>query len=265
MTLTASRPTADTGTSSHLIRFPRESSEQLQQSEAYFFIEEKGQARKLRFHDYDEIYARPGLYEQIFHDRLQCSSPHVVVDHLASAVRSAGERMESLRVLDLGAGNGLVGEELKRKNVSRLVGIDIIAEAREAALRDRPQVYDDYLVADVAALDPNEKDLLADWRFDALVTVAALGFGDIPREAFFEAVNFVDANGWLAFNIKTSFLGSEDQTGFSRMVKAMLTEDLVEIHHLQRYVHRLSIDGDPLQYLSVVVRKKGDLPSSLLD
>ena len=38
-----------------------------------------------------------------------------------------------LRVIDLGAGNGMMGEVLKREGVARLVGADIIPEAREAA------------------------------------------------------------------------------------------------------------------------------------
>ena len=30
-------------------------------------------ARRVRFHDYDEIYAIPGLYERLFRDVLQCN------------------------------------------------------------------------------------------------------------------------------------------------------------------------------------------------
>ncbi len=48
-----------------------------------------------------------------------------------------------LRVLDLGAGNGVVGEELKKRGVSRLVGVDIITEAQAATERDRPGVIND--------------------------------------------------------------------------------------------------------------------------
>jgi len=35
-----------------------------------------------------------------------------------------------LRVLDLGAGNGVMGEELKKHGASRLIGADIIYEAQ---------------------------------------------------------------------------------------------------------------------------------------
>jgi hypothetical protein len=35
-----------------------------------------------------------------------------------------------------------MGEVLRRDGVARLVGVDIVPEARDAAYRDRPTVYD---------------------------------------------------------------------------------------------------------------------------
>ena len=43
--------------------------------------------RKIKFHDYDEIYQVPGLYEQIFYDRLKCTSPNKVTSILESAIK----------------------------------------------------------------------------------------------------------------------------------------------------------------------------------
>jgi len=48
------------------IEFPSSSSVKLGQDEVFFRLIENGKARRLRFHDYAEIYKRPGLYEQIF-------------------------------------------------------------------------------------------------------------------------------------------------------------------------------------------------------
>lgn len=56
-------------------------------------------------------------------------------------------------MLGLSAGNGRMGEELKREGVSRLFWADFIPEAREAVFRDRPDVYDDYYVADFMNLE----------------------------------------------------------------------------------------------------------------
>ena len=51
--------------------------------------------------------------------------------------------MDSLAVLDVGAGNGMVGEQLKCSGVKRSL-VDIIQEAKQAALRDRPGIYKEY-------------------------------------------------------------------------------------------------------------------------
>lgn len=59
---------------------------------------------ELRFHDYDAIYSRAGLYEQLFYDRLKCQSPEKVVSILRHAMSGEPWLFNELRVLDLGAG-----------------------------------------------------------------------------------------------------------------------------------------------------------------
>ena len=61
-------------TKRHRIQFPPDKEHQLSQAEAYFYIVEEGRLVKLRFHEYDKIFARPGLYEQLFYERLKCTS-----------------------------------------------------------------------------------------------------------------------------------------------------------------------------------------------
>ena len=51
-----------------------------------------------------------------------------------------------------------------------------------------------------------------------MVTVAALGFGDIPTNAFIEAFNIISAVGWVACNIMETFFVKSDKTGFSSMI-----------------------------------------------
>lgn len=238
------------------IEFPPPSDARPDQHEAYFHLVE-GEARtRIRFHDYRAIYAWPGLYEQLFYDRLKCKSPAKVVDVLSGAVEQVRENPSELRVLDLGAGNGMVGEELARRGVSRLVGADIIDEARAASIRDRPGVYDHYYVLDFTALGSEDRDELRSWSFNALVSVAALGFGDIPPGAIAEAMNLVEVGGWIAFNIKDSFLDVKDGSGFSTMVRQLILSEYLDLHHLERYQHRYAIDGTPLSYFAIVGRKR---------
>ncbi len=247
----------------HRIQFPHDGTEDLDQDEVFFYLYEGDEPATIRFHDYDAIYRRPGLYEQIFYDRLKCQSPAKVASILTSAVARAGEQSSTLRVLDLGAGNGMMGEELRNAGVARMLGTDIIPEAHDAYTRDRPGVYDDYVVADLADIDKDVRLELESWSFDCLTTVAALGFGDIPAEAFVNAFNLIQPGGWVAFNIKDTFLAHDETTEFSRTVRELVFTDYLEIHHLERYRHRLSIDGEPIFYYAIAGKKTADIPEEL--
>jgi SAM-dependent methyltransferase len=245
----------------HRIQFPKFDVNNLSQSETYFYIIENGGDKiKLKFHDYDKIYNIPGLYEQLFYDRLKCTSPNKVADILKKAVDQSNEDFFGLRVLDLGAGNGMVGEALKKYGVSRLVGVDIIPEAKQAMERDRPQYYDAYYISDFCNIESDAYDEFVSWSLDCLTTVAALGFGDIPPKAFMNAFNIINQKGWIGFNIKESFLDERDQSGFSRMIRDLILSKYLDIYHLERYQHRLSIDGNPLFYFAIAGKKNADIP-----
>jgi predicted TPR repeat methyltransferase len=248
----------------HRIHFPPQSASDLPQDEVYFYVAEGGDRIRLRFHDYARIYERPGLYEQLFYDRLKCTSPTKVADILRTTVQANGQDATALRVLDLGAGNGMMGEALKRHGVSRLVGVDIIPEARDACLRDRPGMYDEYYIADFTDIDAELREDISEWEINCLTSVAALGFGDIPQRAFVQALHFVRPGGWAAFNIKHTFLDPSDTTGFSALVRDLLFSKSIEVHHIERYWHRLSMEGNPLAYFALVLRKKADLTTDLL-
>jgi hypothetical protein len=95
------------------------------------------------------------------------------------------------------------------------------------------------------------------WNFNALVTVAALGFGDIPTQAFVNAFNIVDNNSWIVFNIKDRFFSDDDDTGYHEMLQNMIGNSL-KVYKKHHYCHRLSMAGDPLHYYAIVGRKEND-------
>lgn len=248
---------------SYNIRLPLTEPHTLAQDEAFFYICEDGRETSLRLHDYSELYKRPGLYEQIFYERLKTSSPKKVAEILSKVLLDNRMELSELRVLDLGAGNGMFGEQMQRLGVARMIGADISREAYLACERDRPGTYDAYYVADFSELaEGTEKELRA-WQFDCLSCVAALGFGDIPTKAFINAYNLLTTSGWVAFNIKETFLLEADTSGFSRLVKMLLLSDALEIHHLERYRHRISIDGRPLFYYALIGKKEFDISSAI--
>lgn len=68
----------------------------------------------------------------------------------------------------------------------------------------------------------------------------------------------------VVFNIKETFLQESDRSGFSMLVKHLLVSDTLQVHHLERYRHRISIDGRALFYYVVVGRKEADIANGVL-
>jgi SAM-dependent methyltransferase len=223
-----------------------------------------GETRSIRFHDYHEIYAIPGLYEYLFYERLRCCSPEVVRDLLEQELREEDVDPAGLRVLDLGAGNGMAGEQLAELGVETIVGIDLLPEAAMATERDRPGIYERYHVLDLTTLTDARRRELRGHRFNSLVTVAALGFGDIPPLAFAEAFNLVADGGWIAFNIKEHFLDDGEPSGFSRLIGKLLDTGIVEQRAEKVYTHRLATNGEQLAYVAIVGVKQSDVPAALI-
>lgn len=227
------------------------------QDEEWILLEEKDEQRRLRIrlHDYAELYSIPGLYEEVVYRRLNCRSPEVVCSMLLAERKKAGDE-EPLRVLDFGAGNGIVAERLQASGQCELaVGVDVIPEARDAARRDRPGVYDHYYVKDLLNLDEVGRKELSRWGFNSLVTVAALGFGDIPARAFVNAFRLLPDGAWLAFNIKDRFLSDDDTTGYKDTIVELMNHGLT-VRARKRYRHRYSLAGEELYYHAIVGRKK---------
>jgi Methyltransferase domain len=237
----------------HQIRFPSDSGAELDQDEEWCEVLLDDDWTRIRFHDYGDIYAVEGLYEHLFYVRLRCQSPTVVATLFAEAVEEAGEDPSELKVLDLGAGNGMVGEALREHGFRELVGVDITPEAGEAVERDRPGLYAAYHVCDL--LDPPEE--LENERFGAMTSVAALGFGDVPPEVFMAAFDRVEDGGWVAFTIKEDFLDrGEDDSGFARLIAGMLRSGAIDERGRRRYRHRLDVAGDPIHYVAIAGVKR---------
>lgn len=227
---------------------------QLEQDEECVIVDFGNRQEKVRLHDYAAIYKIPGLYEEIFCNRLKYNSPQVLCDMLSDELQKSGYSIRDHKVLDFGAGNGLVGEQLKKRHCVSVVGVDILTEAKAAADRDHAGVYTEYYVMDLSQFDAEEIDKLREYDFDTLITVGALGFDDIPTRAFLNALNLVQDGGWIVFNIKEKFLTSEDDTGYRHTLEAICQDNLL-VCQRKRYCHRLSLWGENLNYIAIVGRK----------
>jgi len=227
------------------------------QDEEYFIL--KGsKEEKIQFHDYERIFQTPGLYEAIFHQRLKCQSPRVIKELLCDNVQESESNFEDLKILDYGAGNGLVAEALNQANPELIVGVDILESAKMAALRDRSNVYEDYYVEDLSQPGDEAIQELESYNFNTIVSVAALGFDHIPPESFVNAFNLIETSGWFAINLRDRFLTNGDESGFKEKLDWMADEH-IELLNEKTYMHRLSVTGNPINYTAIVGRKLNDI------
>jgi SAM-dependent methyltransferase len=232
----------------------------LEQDEEWVVVHHEKRWKKIRLHDYNDLFSVPGLYEKWIYDILGCRSPQQIRTLLLSSLEEADETPEALSVLDLGAGNGYVAGVLSEAGVYRFVGVDINPATAAAAERDRPGLYDDFVIDDLTDLSYDNVERLDRHTFNCLTCVAALGFGDIPPEVFIAAYNRIEDGGWIAFTIKSDFLDDDDRSGFSGLIRQMLDTHILELSSRQSFEHRKSSDGNALMYDAFVGRKRGDFP-----
>jgi hypothetical protein len=202
----------------------------------------------LHLHDYVRLYEVPGLYEHIVQELLGCRSPQVAADGLARALRRLALDPADVTLLDLGAGIGIVGELVRGLGVAAVFGLDALAAARAACLRDRPGVYGDYLVGDLADPRPG---LLAQLRHHhpcGLISAGAFGGTHAPATALVNAVALLPAGAPVVFTIDERWMRTDGPGGFRTPVTQLLASGELRLFERSRFQHRLTTSGSPIHY-----------------
>jgi SAM-dependent methyltransferase len=239
--------------------------DEMSQDEEWCVVNSGDGWQRVRLHDYHEVYSVPGLYEKWIYEICGCRSPQHIARLMRIVIGASHADPASMSVLDLGAGNGFVAQELAKLGMKDFVGVDLIDEAKTAAERDRPGLYKDYIVCDLTDLTKEQRTQLGSHTYNCLACVAALGFGDIPARAFAEAYNLVEDGGLIAFTIKPDFLDPSDQSGFSRMIRGLIDHGTMQLLVNEHYDHRLaSHDGQKIRYAAIVGIKKRNIAESEL-
>jgi hypothetical protein len=217
-----------------------------------------GRVEELRLHDYDRLYALPGVYEQIVQDRLGCRSPADLAGMLAHAADVLGWQRELTRVLDIAAGNGVSGEALAAAGLAPVLGTDIVASARDAALRDRPGLYGQYLTLDLLALTDGERAQVTALQANALCCVAPVGrhSSELPPEALVAAAGLLAPDALVVYmhdphqRLPDAMTAEVWSAGLGRAGTGIHAQELKR----HRYVHRYTINGTPFEMDGVVWR-----------
>ncbi len=226
--------------------------------ESWFAYGPPEDRRRLGFHDYAGIYAVPGLYERLFVQELGMCSHREVVGLYAEVLAAEGLDPAQQRVVDLGAGNGMGGEQLRAAGVGAVVGLDLEPEAERAAARDRPGTYDDYVVGDLGTLTEAELEPLRVIAPTALLALSAIGVGHVPPALLDRALDLVGPGALFAFAVTPALMpGSDDEVGLGTGYPAFLEELLerrAEELGRREYVHRRQADGTPHHAVALIGR-----------
>ena len=126
-------------------------------------------------------------------EALGYNAPRGGAELLASCVADKGAR-----VLDAGAGTGMVGEELARAGFRRITALDMspgmLAQAAEKS------VYEELVVGELGKPLPFETD-----QFAGVTCIGVLTFGHAPAEALDELVRVTAAGGPVVFSMRTDY------------------------------------------------------------
>ena len=211
----------------------------------------------IHLHDYPRIYAVPGLYEYIVQERLQCRSPQVAADGLLRVITRLAMEPSSMTVLDVGSGTGLVGELVRDGGVARVVGVDALAEARAACLRDRPGVYADYLVGDLASGSGTLPARLVEYAPGGLISAGAFGGTHAPPSALINALSVLPAGAPVAITIDERWMDGSDPEGFGVAVERLAAQGDLVLLERERFLHRITTTGEPIYYELVLATTGG--------
>ena len=229
--------------------------------EEFFWLSQNRKERKLRVHDYAQIYRIPHLYEHLM-EKLQAKSHIVLSSLLIDRVTQAGGDVKDLIVLEVGAGSGMVGKALADLGVKSITGIDILPEAAQAAKRECPGVYENYYVEDLTNLSETARDTLSSRGFNCMVCASALTSNHVPPLGLATAFNLMAPNSWIAFNVKKELWEEKGEASFVAWHPWVGETDIFEIAQMHEYQHRFHLDGRPLYYIAIIGTKRANIPKS---
>ncbi|XP_025096099.1 uncharacterized protein LOC112565068 [Pomacea canaliculata] len=136
---------------------------------------------------YDQ-WAKMGTYDALAVE----SKYYTAHDQIILGILSMYPVRRDIRILDVGAGTGLVGERLRNLGFERVDALDPSAEMLRSAAKKG--VYE-RLIHSFFTNDPI-KDVDED-TYDAIVMCGVCGPGAVPVEAFEEAVRIVKPGGHI--------------------------------------------------------------------
>lgn len=207
--------------------------------------------------DYKTIFSHPYLYERLYGEFLKLDSPRIIWSYFLDVLLELGFDAP-LRILDIAAGSGMMGVEA-RKSYSRcefLMGLDVLEEARNAALRDHPGIYDQYCLMKLDALGKEELESLISPQFNTVFIVSATGgsdeddledYEDVGLKEYKTILSLVESESFIVFNVR------EHYTVGQKLILEYLAPQCSIVGEKVHF-HRYLTNGEPVNFKTFVMR-----------
>jgi len=163
-------------------------------------------------------------------DRFGYTAPEVAAKCLAKYAQPES------RVLDLGAGTGLVGEFLAKEGFTNIAALDLSDDM--LAVAKKKECYNEFLMMDAEALD------IDDDSYDVGVSVGTFTPNHVGLKAMNEFVRVVRPGGIICLSLRDDFV-ADISNGFANHLKELEKAKKVEpllITPSQLYTRNISED-----------------------
>lgn len=232
----------------------------LRQADERFTAIVEGDRRQFEMHDYRTMYRVPMLYDTMLYGWLRCETPRLLAQHFkrlqAAAPDAAPDADNEIRMLEVGAGSGAFASALHHELPAiRILGLDIIEEARLAAQRDRPGAYEAYLVADLCNMSEEAEARVTALAPNCVGVASATGWGNhIPVAGFEQAFAYLQPKGWFIFHVKPNDPDPEC-VALVEWIEAKLRNGEIVDSESDKIFHRYGVTGEEIYYDYVIGRK----------
>ena len=131
-------------------------------------------------------------------DDLKYGGPVATVDLLFKHLQALGKGADA-RILDLGCGSGMVGQELNKRGYKNIDGVDLCAELLEKA--KEKGVYAALFQGEMASERCEKLGVAAD-QYDAATCVGVMTHGHVKGKGFDDFVHAVKPGGLACFTVR---------------------------------------------------------------
>lgn len=157
------------------------------------------------------------------------TGPNEIVSQLASMILNFNE--QKIEILDFGCGTGLVGQEIKKRNLNVILdGVDISSQ-----MLDKARIKNCYRNLHEANLMVENIFLQNNKKYQIIISCGVFLEGHAPIEVIEKLLDILYVEGFLLFTIRNSYLEQEKETFHKYLIQNQKVKILLntEIKYLK--------------------------------